>query len=55
MDTLKFRSAREAIHAWAFLFTLRRMAPREVARAVDRAGHVTVGTAVDQIAIPAFR
>jgi len=31
------------------------MVPREVARAADRTGHVTVGTAVDQIAILAFR
>jgi len=37
---------------WAFLSTLGRMTPREVARAADRAGHVTVGTAVDRIGIP---
>ncbi len=37
---------------WAFLSTLGRMTPREVARAVDRAGQVTVGTAVDRIGVP---
>jgi hypothetical protein len=37
---------------WAFLSTLGRMTPREVARAADRAGQVKVGTAVDRLGVP---
>jgi len=37
---------------WAYLSTLGRMTPREVRRATDRAGQVTVGIAVDRIGIP---
>src|SRR5262245_56296688 len=37
---------------WAYLSTLGRMTPREVRRAADRAGQVTVGVAVDQIGVP---
>ena len=37
---------------WVFLSTLGRMTPREVARAADRAGRVTVGIAVDRIGTP---
>ena len=32
---------------WAFLSTLGRMTPREVARAAERAGQVTVGMAIE--------
>jgi superfamily II DNA or RNA helicase len=37
---------------WAFLSTLGRMSPREVARAADKAGRVTVGAEVSQICAP---
>ncbi len=37
---------------WAYLSTLGRMTPREVARAADRAARVTVGIAVDRIGSP---
>jgi superfamily II DNA or RNA helicase len=37
---------------WAFLSTLGRMTPREVARAADRAGQVKVGTVVDGLGVP---
>jgi hypothetical protein len=37
---------------WSHLSTLGRMTPREVARAADRAGQVTVGIAVDRIGVP---
>jgi hypothetical protein len=37
---------------WAFLSTLGRMTPREAAQAAERAGQVTVGTAVDRIGVP---
>lgn len=37
---------------WAFLSTLGRATPREVTRAAERAGRVTVGTAVDRIGVP---
>ena len=37
---------------WAFLLTLGRMSPREVARAADKAGRVTVGAEVNQIGAP---
>src|ERR1039457_2714773 len=37
---------------WTFLSTLRRMSPREAARAADKAGRVTVGAAVSQIGTP---
>jgi superfamily II DNA or RNA helicase len=37
---------------WAFLSTLGRMTPREVARAAEQASRVTVGTAVDRIGVP---
>jgi TOTE conflict system primase-like protein/type III restriction/modification enzyme restriction subunit len=38
---------------WAFLSSLGRMSPREVARAADRAGQVTVGKAADRLNAPA--
>ena len=38
---------------WAFLSSLGRMSPREVARAADRAGQVTVGMAADRLNAPA--
>jgi superfamily II DNA or RNA helicase len=38
---------------WAFLSTLGRMSPREVARAADKAGQVTVGAEVSRIGAPA--
>jgi superfamily II DNA or RNA helicase len=37
---------------WAFLSTLGRMSPREVARAADKAGRVTVGAEVSRIGAP---
>jgi superfamily II DNA or RNA helicase len=37
---------------WAFLSTLGRMSPREVARAADKAGRVTVGADVSRIGAP---
>src|SRR5215469_11727976 len=37
---------------WAFLSTLGRTTPREVTRGAERAGRVTVGTAVDRIGVP---
>ena len=37
---------------WAFLSTLGRMTPREVARAADKAGRVTVGAEVSRIGTP---
>ena len=37
---------------WAFLSTLGRMSPREVAWAADRAGRVTVGVATDRLNAP---
>lgn len=37
---------------WAFLSSLGRMSPREVARAADRAGQVTVGMAADRLNVP---
>src|SRR5262249_42000717 len=37
---------------WAFLSTLGRMSPREVGRAADRAGRVTVGVATDRLNAP---
>jgi hypothetical protein len=37
---------------WAYLSTLSRMTPREVARLADRAGSVTVGAGVDRIGVP---
>ena len=37
---------------WAYLSTLGRMSPREVARAADKAGRVTVGAEVNQIGMP---
>jgi superfamily II DNA or RNA helicase len=37
---------------WAYLSTLGRMSPREVRRAADRAGQVTVGIAVDRVGVP---
>jgi superfamily II DNA or RNA helicase len=37
---------------WAFLSSLGRMSPREVARAADRAGQVSLGTAVDRLSVP---
>jgi hypothetical protein len=37
---------------WAFLSTLGRMSPREVARSTDRAGQVTVGLATNQLNAP---
>ena len=37
---------------WAFLLTLGRMSPREVARAADKAGRVTVGADVSRIGAP---
>jgi superfamily II DNA or RNA helicase len=37
---------------WAFLSSLSRMSPREVARAADRVGTVSVGTRVDRLATP---
>jgi superfamily II DNA or RNA helicase len=37
---------------WAFLSTLGRMTPREVMRAAERAGRVTVGAAVDRVGVP---
>lgn len=38
---------------WAFLSTLGRMTPREVGRAADKAGRVTVGAEVSRIGVPA--
>jgi superfamily II DNA or RNA helicase len=38
---------------WAFLSTLGRMSPREVARSADRAGQVTVGMATNRLNAPA--
>jgi hypothetical protein len=38
---------------WAFLSILGRMSPREVARAADRAGQVTVGVATNRLNAPA--
>ncbi|MGI8449885.1 MAG: TOTE conflict system archaeo-eukaryotic primase domain-containing protein, partial [Streptosporangiaceae bacterium] len=37
---------------WAFLSTLGRMTPREVGRAADKAGRVTVGAEVSRIGVP---
>jgi superfamily II DNA or RNA helicase len=37
---------------WAYLSSLGRMSPREVARTADRAAPVTVGAAVDRLAVP---
>src|SRR5215472_17556299 len=37
---------------WAFLSTLGRMSPREVARSTDRAGQVTVGMATNRLNAP---
>ncbi len=37
---------------WAYLSTLGRISPREVTRAAERAGKVTVGTEVSRIAVP---
>jgi superfamily II DNA or RNA helicase len=37
---------------WAFLSTLSRMSPREVTRAADRVGTVSVGTRVDRLMTP---
>lgn len=37
---------------WAYLSTLGRMSPREVARCADRAGTVSVGAKVDRLATP---
>jgi superfamily II DNA or RNA helicase len=37
---------------WAYLSTLGRMTPREVTRAAEKSGPVTVGTAVDRLAVP---
>jgi hypothetical protein len=37
---------------WAYLSALGRMSPREVMKAADRAGRVTVGTQVDRIGVP---
>ena len=37
---------------WAFLSTVGRMSPREVARAADKAGRVTVGAEVSRIGAP---
>lgn len=37
---------------WAFLSSLGRATPREVTRAAERAGRVTVGTAVDRVGVP---
>jgi hypothetical protein len=37
---------------WAFLSMLGRMSPREVARAADKAGRVTVGAEVSRIGAP---
>ena len=37
---------------WTFLSTLGRMSPREVARAADRAGRITVGAEVSRIGAP---
>jgi len=37
---------------WAYLSSLGRISPREVARAADRATTVTVGVAVDRLAVP---
>jgi superfamily II DNA or RNA helicase len=36
---------------WAYLSTLGRMSPREVARAAERAGPVAVGSGVDRVAV----
>jgi hypothetical protein len=38
---------------WAYLSSVGRMSPREVARAAHRAGSVTVGAGVDRIGVPA--
>ena len=37
---------------WAYLSTLGRMSPREVTRAADRAGPVSVGAGVERLAVP---
>src|ERR1035441_4012398 len=37
---------------WAYLSTRGRMSPREVSRAADKAGRVTVGAEVNQIGVP---
>src|SRR5262249_17472077 len=37
---------------WAYLSSLGRMSPRELARLASRAGTITVGSAVDRIGVP---